>query len=113
MKTRHELTARQTGYFKAYKVPRGEKNRGRLKHNLIGQPFGRLRVVSFYGRVSGQPHWRCVCECGGESIVSTWNLKRENPPHARSCGCYRRELMRERQTAALRLLQLVEDGQSS
>lgn len=56
--------------------------------NLLGQRFGRLRVVE---RVKN-PHkngaaWRCVCDCGNETVVSGANLRHRT----RSCGCLARE----------------------
>ncbi len=138
-----QLTAMQTCYFPKYKMPRGEKNLGKLKHILTGRVFGRLTVVAFYGRIedgvlkqwrdekrllklqrlplpgfpkpmrAGQPYWRCRCECGNESIVCAHNLIREKPPHSRSCGCLRKELMEKQQTAAMRLLRLVEAAQKA
>jgi hypothetical protein len=113
-------------------MPRG--NPGRLKHILTGRTFGRLKVIGFYGRIEtgvlrawrnekrpgfplpmriGQPYWRCRCACGGESIVSTWNLMRETPPHSRSCGCIRAEKQKLKLKAALTLLAMVESAQKA
>jgi len=122
-------------------MPRG--NPGRLTHILTGQTFGRLTVVAFYGRLTpgvleayrkekrlaqlqklpppefpgpnriGQPYWRCRCECGNETIVTTWNLKRENPPHARSCGCLRAEKQRLKLSAALLVLSKLKSAQKA
>ena len=94
-------------------MPRGDRNRGKLKHDLTGQVFGRLRVVAFFGRKSGAPCWRCYCDpelkgCDDYSVVSTYNLKRPTPPHARSCGCLRKEIMRKRQLAASQILRDLE-----
>jgi hypothetical protein len=84
------------------RVPRGEKNKGQVKHILSGRTFGFLRVVGFYGRRYGQPHWRCYCDpglggCGGYTVVSTWNLLRPEQPHSRSCGCVKKSFLRKRQ----------------
>jgi hypothetical protein len=103
-------------YFKKYRgveMPRGDHNRGQLKHVLTGRVFGRLRVIGFYGRKSGEPHWRCYCDpelggCSNYSVVSAHNLMRPTPPHGRSCGCLREQMMRKRQKAALELLKLAE-----
>jgi len=40
----------ETEYFNAYKVPRGEKNRGRLKHNLTGKGIRYERGMGRAGR---------------------------------------------------------------
>jgi hypothetical protein len=52
--------------------------RGKL-HNLIGEKFGKLIVVSYLGK----SYWLCHCDCGKEKKVFTSNLKR-----VKSCGCY-------------------------
>ncbi len=41
----------------------------------------------------GGAAWRCVCDCGGESIVRTCMLTSKK---SRSCGCLQRERARER-----------------
>jgi hypothetical protein len=44
--------------------------------NLIGQKFGRLTVVAFAGiDRRGNANWKCRCDCDGEKITSTTNLK--------------------------------------
>jgi len=57
--------------------------------NLTGQRFGRLRVVELWGT---PPHsgakWRCVCDCGNETISFGTNLRKGR---AKSCGCLRLE----------------------
>lgn len=65
-----------------------------------GDHFHRLTVVSRSERV--RPSWNCVCECGGETVVTDYALKVGN---VRSCGCLRRESMaragRENRTMTL------------
>ena len=99
-------------------MPRGDRNRGQLKHVLNGRIFGRLKVVGFHGRISGVPHWRCYCDpelggCGNYSVVRSRNLMRPTPPHSRSCGCLKKEIMRKRQKEALELLRMYEASQSA
>lgn len=58
--------------------------------NLIGQTFGRLRVIALVGKNRhSQTTWKCVCECGGEK-VATVNALRNGM--TRSCGCLRKGL---------------------
>lgn len=53
--------------------------------DLTGQRFGRLTVIERTANSkSGQTRWKCVCDCGNETIVYTQNLKRG---HTQSCGC--------------------------
>lgn len=68
--------------------------RGRFE-DLTGLVFGRLSViergedyVSPCGR--RRPTWKCVCECGNESVVLASNLKRGTTT---SCGCFQKENM--------------------
>lgn len=60
---------------------------GRKFKNVEGVRFGRLVVVSYYGRKNGEHSWVCSCDCGGEAIISGRVIKRR-----RSCGCIRREV---------------------
>ena len=56
----------------------------KTKHEIIGVKFGRLTPVEYLGR----SHWRCVCDCGGET-VTTYNKLITG--HTKSCGCLRHE----------------------
>jgi hypothetical protein len=57
--------------------------------DISGRTFGRLRVVG-RGPTSrnGGSLWRCVCACGGTSIVLGSNLRSGS---AKSCGCLAKE----------------------
>lgn len=54
------------------------------RKDLTGQKFGMLTATEWIrgGR------WRCVCDCGNETIVDTRNLL---TGHTKSCGCKRYE----------------------
>jgi hypothetical protein len=65
------------GFFKTKK----------MKSDLTGQQFGRLKVVSLEKGM-----WRCQCNCG--SIVYFRRTPIVNGL-VKSCGCYRKEAMRE------------------
>jgi len=61
--------------------------------NLIGEIFNRLLVLKLEGRNKwSQQLWRCRCDCGKESIVTTRNLK---TGHTKSCGCLHVERIKE------------------
>jgi len=65
---------------------------GRPFFDLTGQQFGRLEVlekVKVAGRT--EAHWKCLCECGAETVVSGGTLRRGE---TRSCGCLNREVRR-------------------
>ncbi len=55
------------------------------KARLLGQVFGRLRVVSQEGSDKhGATLWRCICTCGNEKVARRGDLKRGL---VKSCGC--------------------------
>lgn len=56
--------------------------------NIVGQTFGRLRVLSFSGIRKRYAVWRCICECGKEASITGTKLKGGS---TRSCGCLRSE----------------------
>lgn len=65
--------------------------------DLTGQRYGRLTVVE-QAKTHVTPRgrnvymWRCVCDCGKESIVSTSALRSGD---TKSCGCLQRERAHE------------------
>lgn len=50
----------------------------------VGRRFGSLTVTAYDGKRGGKHYWRCLCGCGGETVVSQSNLQ---GGHTRSCGC--------------------------
>lgn len=76
--------------------------------DMTGQRFGRLTVIeragnntteTWYGWSMVKATWRCKCDCGAECIVIGANLRRGA---TRSCGCLRRDKLRERRRDAKR-----------
>lgn len=60
----------------------------RIACDLTGQRYGRLVVK---GRAPNQGRkvcWNCICDCGNETVVQTFNLIFG---YTMSCGCYRKE----------------------
>ena len=56
--------------------------------NLVGQKFGKLLVLERAGKTpAGQYTYRCLCDCGQESIARTGCLRNG---HTKSCGCQAR-----------------------
>lgn len=54
-----------------------------------GQRFGKLVVVEQAGRnASKKVLWKCVCDCGAETVVDSCSLVTGNTV---SCGCYLKE----------------------
>lgn len=72
------------------------------KLEWAGQKIGRLVVIREYGRdKNGAVLWLCRClgkngdDCGNECIVRSASLKNQR---TQSCGCLKREIVRERST---------------
>lgn len=55
--------------------------------DLTNQKYGRLLVLDRAPLV-GKVRWRCICECGNESVVTACNLR---SGHVSSCGCLQKE----------------------
>ena len=53
--------------------------------NIAGQQFGRLTVIERVESPRAQAQWRCVCDCGKETVVRSQDLR---SGHTKSCGCY-------------------------
>ncbi|GEM_PF-945895 len=66
--------------------------------SLVGTRSDRLFASEYYGHEPtkhGPIHYyRCVCDCGGEAIVSAQNLRRSSGKN--SCGCRKLEEFKER-----------------
>jgi hypothetical protein len=59
----------------------------------VAERFGRLTVAALAPPAkSRQRRWRCVCDCGGETITRSDNLTRGR---AQSCGCRQKEAVTE------------------
>jgi hypothetical protein len=57
--------------------------------DITGQRFGRLIAIECVGSNKfGKRIWRCICDCGRDTIACTAELKREI---VSSCGCLRSE----------------------
>lgn len=57
------------------------------KLNLIGQPFGKLKVIAPAPSRNGRTYWLCECECGVRREIATANLRHAR--NTKSCGCLR------------------------
>lgn len=74
-------------------IRRGMKLRNlKSLKRLEGKVFGRLTVVDYRGAdSSGKALWNCVCQCGGSTVVTGYNLR---SGLTKSCGCMRGETVR-------------------
>lgn len=67
-------------------------------NNLVGQKFGRLKVISrAEDNVSKSGYrtvmWNCICDCGNQVTVRGKSLKNGD---SKSCGCLQKELISQR-----------------
>lgn len=51
----------------------------------IGRQFGLLTIIEKFKK-DNRIHYKCSCECGGEKITYSHNLR-----HSKSCGCIRKK----------------------
>lgn len=56
--------------------------------DLTGQRFGRLTVIERANTGKPRGWWKCLCDCGNETIVQSDSLRRGS---TKSCGCYGKE----------------------
>lgn len=61
--------------------------------NLIGQRFGRLRVIERAGSQRNKAAWKCICDCGESMVTKGYYLRKGK---TKSCGCFQREGIAER-----------------
>jgi hypothetical protein len=60
--------------------------------DLTGQKYNRLTVIKFSHQLNHKSQWLCQCDCGKETIVDGYKLKKGI---TKSCGCYASERARE------------------
>lgn len=65
--------------------------------DLTGLRFGRLVVLERAGTIGKSAAWLCRCDCGSDVKVRADNLLSGG---TRSCGCLRRDVMRNRMEGA-------------
>ena len=54
------------------------------RKDLSGKKFGKLTVQNYYGTLNGKALWHCICDCGNEINLSSFDLTYER---VHSCGC--------------------------
>lgn len=72
------------------------KSCGCLSHpplkDFIGKRFGQLTVIGYEGKRAGMHRWRCLCDCGKETIVGQTLLQTGK---TKSCGCLQQSILKE------------------
>lgn len=56
--------------------------------DLRNKRFGRLLVIELSDSINGRIAWKCLCDCGNETVVKSTNLL---VGKTRSCGCLNTE----------------------
>ena len=73
-----------------------KKSCGCLGHppikDYIGKRFNKLTVIEYAGKQNGMHRWRCVCDCGRETVVGQTRLQSGK---TKSCGCLNRSRVRK------------------
>lgn len=78
--------------------------------DLAGQKIGRLLVVEKAGKRGPRREWKCVCDCGRETMVITSKLIGKTP--TLSCGCITRERVASAAHRAVMLANAITHGRS-
>lgn len=55
--------------------------------DMVGKRSGLLRVIE-YSHTDGRAMWKCLCDCGNETIASGKDIRSGN---TKSCGCLKRK----------------------
>ena len=64
--------------------------------NLKGKKFNKLQVIERVIKENNkQTYWKCICECGDTTIVTSAHLKNG---HTKSCGCLQKEVVKNMMT---------------
>lgn len=56
--------------------------------NLNNEKFGKLLVIDRVGTQGKHPLWKCICDCGNETVVRGDHLREGK---TQSCGCFEKE----------------------
>jgi hypothetical protein len=85
-----------TNKLRAFSIKSCGRSTCTLRRAQVGDVFGRLTIVGDAPRFrNGARRWRCRCECGNETESSDSEMR---IGRVRSCGCFRRQRVRELMT---------------
>lgn len=60
--------------------------------DFVGRRFGMLTVTEYAGKKDGLHRWKCICDCGKETIAGQTSLQRGK---TKSCGCLKVSMYKE------------------
>lgn len=80
----------------SYNAEEAHRNTSRGYHpidfGIIGKRFGLLTVVKYANKYAHRTWWKCVCDCGKETVISRKMLLEYcSPDRPLSCGCIAKE----------------------
>lgn len=61
--------------------------------DYVGKRFNMLTVIEYAGKVNGEHKWKCLCDCGNETIVGQTRLQ---IGRTKSCGCLKKTQIEKR-----------------
>ncbi len=68
--------------------------------DMVGKKIGRLLITERGANSKkGQARWRCLCECGKETVVQGFDLRSGNTV---SCGCFQTETITRQHTRSVK-----------
>ena len=71
-------------------------NRGWNKIDLVGERFGKLKVMKeVKSKNNKDTYWECICDCGNKHVVNGRVLR---SGASRSCGCLLRDYKNRRKS---------------
>lgn len=77
-------------------VSGNKKSCGCLKNpplkKFVGRRFGKLTVTEYAGKKNGMHQWKCICDCGKETLVGQTLLQSGK---TKSCGCLQASVYKE------------------
>lgn len=89
---------RKTGTRSCGCLLREALRKDRPHQDLVGLRFSHLVVLSPAGKKGREYAWRCLCDCGAETIVRGGAL---NFGHTQSCGCLTRKAVSQATSAKI------------
>lgn len=67
-------------------------NKHPVLKDFVGKRFGKLTVMEYAGKRSGMHRWRCLCDCGRQTVVGQTLLQSGK---TKSCGCLQASVYRD------------------
>lgn len=106
----NEVKAELCQLTQGYRKSCGCLSRPPLK-DFVGRRFGKLTVTEYAGKEAGMHRWKCICDCGKETVVGQTLLQSGK---TKSCGCLQavsyKENLKLTEGTSVTVLQAVKKG---